>query len=85
MVGLLGVEVPERTAEHGRFAGAGGPFGLAVGPAEPVVVQESAYLLITGHQPSRISDGGADGVDGPLCLQPTQQGRGLHRIGLRKR
>nr|BFE80596.1 hypothetical protein GCM10020093_031970 [Planobispora longispora] len=76
MVGLLGVEVTQRAAEQRRLSRAGGALGFAVGAAETVVVQQTAHLLVSGHQPGRVAERGADGVDGAAGLQVAQQSRG---------
>jgi hypothetical protein len=85
IVGLFSVEVAHRPAEQRRLPQARGLGGIGVGPAEPVIRQQAAYLLVAGDQPGLVAYPGADPVDHALLLQLAQQWRYLQRMSLLER
>lgn len=85
MVGVLGAELSQRSAEQRRFTGARRRRRLGMGAAQPIVVQEASNLRVAGDQPGRIAHVGADAMNRALGLQLPQARCELHRIRLFER
>ena len=58
--------------------------GSRVGPAEPFIRQQAAYLLVAGNQPRPVACCGADPVDHAILLQLAQQRRYMEWMSLLK-
>jgi hypothetical protein len=55
-----------------------------VGPAEPAIGQQAAYILVAGNQPRLVAYPGADPVDHAILLQLAQQRRYMEWMSLLK-